>query len=98
MSQRQVVSYFGTLETPNDIRGTSATRTDMEVYGGSDTVCEIAPDVEANDPHSFFRMVRVDGLGGALDAGNGGDVTCEDVESYFDDMWEPREPDRANCD
>lgn len=96
--QRQIVRYFGTLKAPNDIRGGSASRTEVEVYGGSDIVCELAPDVEANDEYSFFRMVRVDGLGGAIDVGDGDEITCEDVESHLDKMWQEAEPHSDHCD
>ncbi len=97
MGQRQIISYFGTIMEPNDIRGSSATRTDIEVYGGTDTICELAPDVGPNDLHSIFRMVRVDGLGGAIDIADGDEITCDHVEPYMELMWEEREPDRDNC-
>ncbi len=100
MGQRQVVRYFGTLESPNDIRGTSTTITDIEVYGGTSSLCELAPDVESNDDHSFFRMVRVDGLGGSVnaDADGDGNVTCEEAASLFEAIWEPREADDDHCE
>ena len=99
MGQRQIVRYFGSLYAPNDIRGASTTTTDVEVYGGSSSVCELAPDVESNDEHSLFRMVRVDGLGGAYDASADGDglVECDDVTQYLDVIWEPRQPDDELC-
>lgn len=98
MGQRQIIRYFGTLLAPNDIRGTSTTLTDIEVYGGSASVCELAPDVEGNDAHSHFRMVRVDGLGGAVDAGSGdATVECDDLAPYIDEIWEPREADDDRC-
>src|SRR5699024_8712292 len=56
-AQRQVVTYFGTFTTPNQIDGKSAGVTDLVVYGGSDGFCTIAPPVEANDSASRFRMV-----------------------------------------
>lgn len=100
MGQRQIVRYFGTLEAPNDIRGESITITDIEVYGGSSSLCELAPDVESNDEHSFFRMVRVDGLGGAVDADEDGDgvISCEEVAPLLESIREPREPDDELCE
>lgn len=98
MGQRQVVRFSGALEAPNDIRGASVRTTDTVVYGGTATSCEMAPDVISNDAHSFFRMVRVDGLGGAVDASaDGGEIRCEDVEPFFDDIWDVREPDDDHC-
>ncbi len=98
MGQRQIIRYFGTLLAPNDIRGTSTTLTDIEVYGGSASVCELAPNVEGNDEHSLFRMVRIDGLGGAVQVGDGdGPVECDDIGAYIDEIWEAREADDDNC-
>ncbi len=99
MSQRQIVTYFGTFEAPNDIRGGSATSTENEVYGASGAVCELAPPIEANDAHSFFRMVRIDGLGGSVDARNSdGEIGCPQVEPFAADIWEVRAPDNDLCD
>lgn len=99
MSQRQIVTYHGRFVAPNDIQGGSATYTQNEVYGASGAVCELAPPVEANDEHSFFRMVRVDGLGGSVDLSNSdGEIGCDEVLPRGPDLWEAREPDNDLCD
>ncbi len=100
MGQRQVVRYFGRVEAPNDLVGHSATTTQTAVYGASAPVCELAPAVEANDDHSRFRMVRIDGLGGAVQADHDGDgeISCEEAGVYIDAIWDPREPDDDLCD
>ena len=99
MGQRQVVRYFGEFVAPNDIRGRTATRTDMEVYGATAAICELSPQVVPNDGESEFRMVRIDGRGGAVDGDENGDgqITCDDVERWIEAIWERREPDASLC-
>lgn len=98
MGQRQISNFYGFLEAPNDIRGTSVRRNETYVYGGSAGTCEMAPDMRSNDEHNFFRMVRVDGRGGAVDAtGDDGQIRCDDVAHFFDDLWDVREPDDERC-
>lgn len=99
-AQRQIITYHGTLTTPNQIDGQSAGVTDLVVYGGSDGFCTIAPPVESNDPHSRFRMVRIDGKGGAVNADLNGDgeISCEEAERLVPMVLEEREPDSSNCD
>lgn len=99
MGQRQIVKYQGAFEAPNDIRGTSVRTTETEVYGASGGACELAPDVVSNDDHSFFRMVRVDGRGGAIDAAgdDNADIACSDVAELLDELWEVREPNDEHC-
>lgn len=99
MGQRQVVRYFGEFEAPNDIRGRSATRTDMEVYGATAGICELAPQVVPNDGESEFRMVRIDGQGGAVDADENEDgvIECEEIGPWIEAVWERREADGGLC-
>lgn len=98
MGQRQIVRYFGTLQAPNDIRGQSATVTDTVVYGASGSVCQLAPAVDPNDALSQFRMVRVDGRGGSVQANDGeGPITCEDIARFTDLILPVREADDEHC-
>lgn len=99
MAQRQIVRYTGQLTAPNRIEGGSATTTRMEVYGASASLCAIAPDVEPNDAFSTFTMVRVDGLGGALDldADADGTISCAEAAPTFAQVLANREPDNENC-
>lgn len=98
MGQRQIVKYHGEFTAPNDIRGSSVRTTETIVYGGTASICELDPEIESNDEHGFFRMVRVDGRGGAVDASDGGDITCGDVAGFYDDLAEVREADDAYCE
>ncbi|RVU46858.1 hypothetical protein EA187_06915 [Lujinxingia sediminis] len=99
MAQRQIVRYTGQLTAPNRIEGGSATTTRMEVYGASASLCAIAPDVEPNDAYSAFTMVRIDGLGGAinLDENADGTISCAEAAPTFSEVLANREPDNENC-
>ncbi|TXD36164.1 hypothetical protein FRC98_13660 [Lujinxingia vulgaris] len=99
MAQRQIVRYTGRLTAPNLIEGSSATTTRMEVYGASASLCAIAPDVEPNDAFSTFKMVRIDGLGGAINLDDDGDgtISCAEAAPYFAEVLSTREPDAENC-
>lgn len=99
MGQRQIVKFYGSLVAPNDVVGSSVRTTETVVYGASGAVCELAPDVRANDDHSIFRMVRVDGLGGSVQAGDDseGRITCSDIEQFYGRILEVREPNDDNC-
>lgn len=99
MGQRQVVRYFGHFVAPNEIRGASGTRTEIVVYGASAAICQLAPDVVPNDEYSEFRMVRIDGLGGSVNADENGDgrIDCAEAARLFEEAWTMREPDNAFC-
>lgn len=99
MGQRQVVRYSGSFVAPNEIRGTSGTRTDIVVYGASAAICQLAPPVVPNDEFSEFRLVRIDGQGGSVNADANGDgvIDCEEAGQFFDDAWTVRSPDNALC-
>lgn len=97
--QRQVIRYFGELETPNAISGSSINITDVKAYGSTEILCGIAPPLVSNDKHSRFRMVRVDGLGGATDAdtNNDGEVSCDEASPYFAAVMDRRAANRELC-
>lgn len=97
--QRQLIAYRGSFTTPNQIDGASTGVTDLEVYGASEDFCAIAPSVESNDPHSRFRMVRIDGNGGAYDADTDGDdhISCAEALAVAEQVMEGREVDHGNC-
>ncbi len=98
MGQRQIVRLYGQLEAPNDVRGGSVHTAEVEVYGASGSVCQLAPQVSSNDRDSLFRMVRVDGLGGAVSAREDDEpIRCSDIEQFFGQVLELREPDDDNC-
>lgn len=99
-AQRQVMRYHGNFTTPNQIDGQSAGITDLVVYGGSNNFCTIAPPVESNDASSRFRMVRVDGKGGAVHADRDGDgaITCAEAIALAPFVMQTRESDAARCD
>ncbi len=99
MAQRQMVRYFGEIVAPNDIRGTSATITETVVLGASASICELAPEVQPNDGGSVFRMVRIDGRGGAVDADEDGDgsISCEEIAPFLSALVEVREPEDGRC-
>ncbi len=99
VAQRTIVRYEGTLTAPNQIDGSSVTVTDSNVIGSSQPLCGVAPRIRPNDAFSRFRMVRVDGAGGAPDLDTDGDgrVTCAETSSAVALVLERREPDRANC-
>ena len=97
--QRQAIRYSGTFDAPNSISGTSANITDVEAYGSTEVLCGIAPPINSNDAHSKFRMVRIDGLGGApnLDENEDGQITCDEASVAFLEVIERREADRERC-
>lgn len=101
MGQRQIVRFSGRLEQPNDIRGTSVHATETVVYGASGSVCELAPQVASNDEYSRFRMVRIDGRGGAVDAAAADDepIGCDDISPYVGQLLEDedRPPNDDHC-
>lgn len=99
VTQRSVVRYFGTFVAPNQIDGDSITVTDSHVIGSSEPLCGIDPRITSNDQHSRFRMVRVDGLGEAIDLDDDGDgtVSCAEAEPWFDRLIERREASPDNC-
>lgn len=99
VAQRQIVSYLGVLESPNLVVGSSVTLTDDALYGSTQPLCGVNPGLIPNDAFSQFRMGRVDGLGGSIDADTNGDgtISCDEVEFLFDSAIERREPDPANC-
>lgn len=98
-SQRQLNRYSGAFVKPNLLEGSSTSVTDLEVYGGSQPTCAISPDILSNDRLNLWRMARVDGQGGSLDADQDDDgvVTCDEIIAIEDVLVEPRDPDRANC-
>ena len=98
-AQRQILTYHGSFTGPNQIDGRSTGVTDIAVYGGSEDLCTVAPPVDSNDPDSRFRMVRIDGKGGAVDADTDGDdtVSCEEAKVLSPRVLETREPDNSNC-
>lgn len=97
--QRQIIRYDGVFVTPNALEGTSINLTDIKVYGSTEPLCGIAPPVISNDAHSRFKMVRVDGAGGALDLDQDGDgkISCAEAAPAFDEVLTIRSADRANC-
>lgn len=97
--QRQIIKYRGSFTAPNQIDGESTGVTDVVAFGGSDDFCAIAPAVESNDPHSRFRMVRVDGRGGSYDADADADgaFSCEEAMAVAPLVLDDRESDNANC-
>ncbi len=97
--QRQVIRYFGELETPNAIGGSSINITDVKAYGSTEILCGIAPPLVSNDKHSRFRMVRIDGLGGSTNADQNDDdeVSCEEASPYFSGVMERRAANREFC-
>ena len=99
-AQKQLFRYTGTLVAPNDVRGSTVTVTDVEVYDSSAPLCGVAPPVRSNDPESFFRMIRADGLGGSLNADNDGDgtISCAEAAPYFDSILELREANDDRCE
>jgi hypothetical protein len=98
-AQRQVLTYHGTFTAPNQIDGRSAGVTDLVVYGGSDGFCTIAPPVESNDAASRFRMVRIDGKGGAVvgDRDGNGEVSCAEAMRLAPRVLQEREADAERC-
>ena len=98
-SQRQIFRFTGEFVKPNRIDGTSTGLTDLEVYGGSESSCAIAPEIVSNDAHSRFSMARIDGLGGSLNADTDGDgtISCEEINAIEQTLFEPREADNENC-
>ena len=100
-AQRQIIRYRGTFTRPNQIDGSSTGHTDIVVYGGSNSICAIAPTIRSNDRDSRFRMYRIDGRGGAVDADQDGDgeIACEEIRKLpIDQFYEPRNPDHSNCE
>ncbi len=99
VSQRQIVRYQGVFQRPNLIEGSSLTITDSVLYDSTQPLCGVNPDLIPNDAFSEFRMARVDGLGGAVDADQDGDgsISCDEVAFLFENAIERREPDVANC-
>lgn len=98
-AQRQLLRYSGRFTAPNQIDGSSAGVTDIVVYGGSNNFCTIAPPVEPNDPASRFRMVRIDGKGGAVNADSNNDdaISCEEAIALSPFVMQRRESDSSNC-
>lgn len=97
--QRTVSRYHGTFTTPNMIEGRSTTVTDTRTMDASDRICAIDIELIPNDPHSRFRMVRVDGRGGSIniDRDGDGEISCADLNAVRDLFWAPREPNNENC-
>ncbi|MEZ4460900.1 MAG: hypothetical protein R3E66_14485 [bacterium] len=97
--QRQIIRYSGKFDAPNSVIGTSVNLTDVKVYGSTEALCGIAPPVISNDNFSRFRMVRIDGAGGAinLDANADGTISCEEASQVFDQVMEFRAADNNNC-
>lgn len=100
IAQRSVVRYYGRFTAPNQIDGQSVTVTDANVIGSSQPLCGVSPRLTANDPHSRFRMVRVDGAGEAidLDADGDGAISCAEAAPYFAAVLERRASSPQNCD
>jgi hypothetical protein len=98
-SQRQIVRYQGVLTSPTQIDGQSVGLTEAVVFGATRTFCKIAPPIQPNDAHSLFRMVRVDGQGGGLDADTDGDgeISCAEASALAPMVLERREADTARC-
>ena len=90
----------GTFTAPNQIDGDSVTVTDSNVLGSSEPLCGVDPRITANDRHSRFRMVRVDGAGESIDLDVDGDgvVTCAEVSDSAAELLERRESSPENCD
>ena len=99
-SQRQLNRYSGEFVKPNLVEGESTSVTDLEVYGGSQDTCAIAPDIISNDRLNRWKMARIDGAGGALDADSDGDgeVSCDELLAVEQTLIEQREPERDNCE
>jgi hypothetical protein len=98
-SQRQLNRYSGAFVKPNLLEGESTSVTDLEVYGGSENTCSISPDIISNDRFNRWKMARVDGLGGSLDADTDGDgeITCDEIKAVEQTLLEMRDPERENC-
>lgn len=99
VAQRQIVRYTGSLTTPNQLDGSSTTLTDTQVFSATNVLCAINPTLVANDRHNLFRMVRIDGLGGSLNADTNHDntITCQEIAPLLDLAWQRREADPQNC-
>lgn len=98
--QRQLIRYRGTFTTPNRIDGQSTGHTDTVVFGASRGICELAPDIRANDRESRFRMYRIDGRGGALDADRNDDdrIDCSEIRTLpVSEVFEGRSPSDDRC-
>lgn len=98
-SQRQLNRYSGAFVEPNLLEGDSTSVTDLEVYGGSQDSCSIAPDIISNDRFNRWKMARVDGQGGSLDADADadGEITCDELIAVEQTLIEKRDPERENC-
>jgi hypothetical protein len=98
-AQRQIIRYHGSLTTPTQIDGGSVGLTEAVVFGATRSLCRIAPPIEPNDAHSLFRMVRVDGQGGGLNADEDGDgkISCAEVAALAPMVLERREADDRRC-
>lgn len=98
-SQRQIVRYQGVLTSPTQIDGGSVGLSEAVVFGATRTFCKIAPPIQPNDTHSLFRMVRVDGQGGGLDADDNkdGEISCAEASALAPMVLERREADPARC-
>lgn len=100
-AQRQIIRYRGTFTTPNQIDGSSTGHTDLVVYGASRSLCGLDPVIRANDEHSRFRMYRIDGEGGAVnaDADGDGSISCEEIRRLPIEQDYPKpDSDNARCD
>jgi hypothetical protein len=99
-SQRQIIRYQGTLTSPTQIDGGSVGLTDAVVFGATRTFCKIAPPLVPNDEHSIFRMVRVDGQGGAMmgDTDGDGAVSCAEASALAPQVLPRREADATRCE
>jgi hypothetical protein len=99
VSQRQVVRYQGIFKQPNLVEGGSLTVTDSVLYGSTQPLCGVDPVLIPNDAFSEFRMARIDGLGGSVDADSDGDgvVSCDEARPWFEAAIARREPDPQNC-
>lgn len=97
--QRQIIRYHGRLTTPTQIDGGSVGLTEAVVFGATRSFCRIAPPIEPNDAHSVFRMVRVDGQGGGLNADEDGDgeVSCAEAAALAPMVLERRAADDTRC-
>jgi hypothetical protein len=98
-TQRQIIRYHGRLTSASQIDGGSVGMTEATVLGATATLCRLAPTIEPNDEHSVFRMVRVDGVAGSVNADVNGDgeVSCEEVAGMAAGVLPQRAPESDRC-
>ncbi len=95
--QRDIKSYFGTLQADGSIRGYINSVVEQRALGATNPICAVGFEIRSNRDHSFMQLLRVDERGVNIDADGDGEVTCAELVAAQDNLTQWLAADNERC-